>query len=178
MHFLKYTQHVFLLGWGVPKDLAERFDQYENQANSNREELKEMAQQLAALRSENSTLQRYFADRLVAMYENLARRDVGITEALRVMLTFNSREQAQSAHFRDEIVRLEALLRQPAADDAPLPTLQPHRLPSLPLAAELDPPADGPATPTDMPPPIEAPQKRAMTPDPDDSGGPPKRQKS
>ena len=55
----------------MPKELADRFDQYETAGNSNREELRELAQEVAALRAENNSLHRFVSDFLLQMHEVL-----------------------------------------------------------------------------------------------------------
>lgn len=64
----------------------ERFERYETEANRHREEMRELAQEVAAARAESTTVRRFCADRLIKVYEHLSTRDVEMTEALRTRM--------------------------------------------------------------------------------------------
>lgn len=105
--------NALLATFGVPKDMADRFDRYETEVNTNREELKELAQKVAALTAENHTLRHFCSDRLFNMYEALSTRDVETTEALRTILTIQHEEHRLNQRHLEATNRLEVLLRQP-----------------------------------------------------------------
>ena len=168
-----------LANWGVPKDLIGRFDQYETQANSSREELKELAKEVAVLRAENNTVRCFFTDRLLNIYENLSIRDVETTEALRTILTLHRDEHRLNQQLREAMNRLETLIGQPLSqtlDQAntvlpPLPAA-----PSSPHQPNASNPA-GTALATDSPIPIQASKKRDTSSRPEDIDGLSKRRK-
>ena len=117
--------------------MADRFERYETEANTNREELKELAQKVEALRAENTTLRRFCSNRLFNMYEVLSTRDVEITKALRTVLTIQHEEHRLNQHHVEAMNQLEILLRQPISEalnqaDAALSPLPPF--PPLPKA--------------------------------------------
>lgn len=166
-----------------------------------------MAQQIAALRSENNTLRRFCTDRLLAMYENLTSRDVAVSESLRIILNLNRGEQGLNQHLREGIRRLETLIPRAAWNDNLSPAPQPLRplplsilpsseptgptLPPLPIASNPTgtslpslPAPSAPNSPTTAAPtaagisnPIEPPKKRGISGSPDKVDAPPKRQK-
>lgn len=105
-----------LATFGIPKDLLARFDRYETQDNSRHEELRELAQEVAALRAENNSLRRFCSDRLFNIYENLAARDVETSQAFRTILELHRNEYQLNQNVRDAINRNEALLGQPLSN--------------------------------------------------------------
>ena len=153
----------------------ERFDWYETQLNSNREELKELAQEVAALRGENNTLRRFCSDRLLNIYETLGTRDVETTEALRTILTLHHEEHRLNQRHREVTTRLEALLGQPLSKalnqaDAVLPPLA-IPPPSPPAGTESG------RLSADIPMSIQASNKRGTSSRPEDTDTSAKRQK-
>jgi hypothetical protein len=104
-------------------ELVERFDRYELEANTNREELKELTQQVAAIKAENDSLRRFVTGRLFKIYEVLNTRDVETTAVVRNLLTMQHEDQAINQRHLETTTRLEALLsRQPLGAALPAST--------------------------------------------------------
>ena len=77
----------------MPKNLAERFDDYEAQANGNCDELKGLADNIKAIWEENTSLHRFCFDHLINIYEHLSAHDLKTRESLQLILTMHQDEQ-------------------------------------------------------------------------------------
>lgn len=154
----------------------ERFERYETEANRHREEMRELAQEVAAARAESTTVRRFCADRLIKVYEHLSTRDVEMTEALRTMLTVHQDEHRLNQRLREGTIRLEALIGQTSSQTLSPPNIGPSPLPApspLPVPPPASPPTEANAEPTNF----QGSQKRGISSGPDTADKAAKRQK-
>ena len=98
----------------MPKNLAERFDQYEAEPNSNCDDLKGLTDDIKNIWEENTSLCHFCFDQLVNMYKHLSTCDLKTRESLQLILTMHWDEQQLNAHLCESIQCLEALLGQPS----------------------------------------------------------------
>ena len=96
----------------MPKNLAERFDDYEAQANSNRDRVKGLANEIKAIQEENTSLHCFCFDHLITIYKHLSACNVKTRESLHLILTMHRDEQRLNVHLHKLVQHLEALLGQ------------------------------------------------------------------
>lgn len=153
----------------MPKELAEKFNQYEMQANAHREELKELAEEVVALQSQNLAVCQFCAECLVSMYKKVTTHDAKTTKALCLILTMHWDKSCLNINLCEAIHWLEALVSQPLV---PLPpSTNPNNDHSNAEGAKSTP------LTTDIPPTIESLKKRGKSGSPDDVDSAPKQQK-
>jgi hypothetical protein len=90
--------------------MVEHFEQYESAANTQREELKELVKEVAALKAEKHRLARFFGDKLLKMYEVLGTRDTEMNEAVRSLLTMRHVDQCLHQQHAESMNRVEGFL--------------------------------------------------------------------
>ena len=125
--------NVLLATLGMPKELAQKFDEYETQANSHCKELKELAKEVVALRSQNLAVCWFCTECLITMYKKMTTCDAKTTEALCLILTMHRNKACLNMNFCQAIHQLEALVGQPPAPLPSFPFLPPPS-PSIPLS--------------------------------------------
>lgn len=178
--FSLYLPNVLLVEFGIPKDLLERFERYETEANTSREELRELSQEVAALRAENNSVRRFCADRLCHVYETLGARDSETIEAFRSLASIHHEEHSLNAHLREAMEKVEALLGHPLSYALDPTNAASPLLVDPPLSAHGDESNTAGTEFTEAPthiPAVQAPGKRDTSSRPADLEVPPKRPK-
>jgi hypothetical protein len=121
----------------MPIELVERFDQYEAAANTQREELKELVKEVAALKAEKHTLARFFGEKLLKVYEVLGTRDTETNEAVRSLLAMHQVDQRLYQQHAESVNRVEGFLARQslsAALNVPEAILHPPASPASPTS--------------------------------------------
>ena len=94
----------------MPKELTNKFNQYKMQASNHHEELKELAEEVVTLQSQNLAVHQFCAKHLVTMYKKIASHDAETTEALRLILAMHCDKSHLNLTLHKTIHQLKALV--------------------------------------------------------------------